>query len=134
MNIEKLTIGKIAREASVNVETVRYYQRIGLVTEPVKPMYGFRYYPPETIERIRFIKRAQQLGFSLKDIEDLLALGDGHCKDVEKLAQEKHDQILVQIKDLTRLKKVLGTLIKDCQENKPGSNCCPIVKTISDAI
>ena len=134
MSTEKLTIGKVAHEANVNVETIRYYQRIGLLAEPAKPMYGFRYYPLETIERIRFIKRAQQLGFSLKDIEDLLALGDGHCDDVEKIAEQKYNQILVQIRDLTRLKKVLGTLIKDCQANKPGSNCCPIVKTISDAI
>ncbi len=73
-----LTIGFLAGAAEVNVETVRYYQRFGIIDEPLKPFDGYRVYPPETVGRIRFIKRAKQLGFSLKEISELLELGDGH--------------------------------------------------------
>ena len=68
MTDKPLTIGQLARSAGVNVETVRYYQRIGLIGEPPKPRQGYRSYPPATADRIRFIKRAQGLGFSLKEI------------------------------------------------------------------
>ena len=72
----ELTIGRLAQSAGVNVETIRYYQRVGLLKEPEKPAYGYRHYPPDTVARIRFIKRAQQLGFTLEEISELLSLGD----------------------------------------------------------
>lgn len=125
-----LTIGRLAREAGVHVETVRYYQRIGLITEPSRPLAGFRCYAPETVARVHFIKRAQRLGFSLKDIADLLELGDGRCPDVRERAEEKRAQIDVQIRDLQALRGTLDTLIRACRAGKDASRC-PIVQTLA---
>jgi MerR family transcriptional regulator, mercuric resistance operon regulatory protein len=124
-----LTIGFLARAAEVNVETVRYYQRFGLIDEPVKPFDGYRIYPPETIDRIRFIKRAKQLGFTLKEITELLDLGDGNCDDVRIRAETKRAHVNEQIKDLKKLKNTLDTLIKSCQTDTDTAHC-PIVETL----
>ena len=102
-----LTIGRLARKAGVNVETVRYYQRIGLVDEPGKPAEGFRTYAPETVDRITFIKRAQALGFSLDEVRELLEIGDGHCADVRARAEEKRDRVAARIGELEALRKTL---------------------------
>jgi len=130
MSTELLTIGRLAKSADVNVETVRYYQRVGLVEEPLKPDNGFRHYSSEAVDRIRFIKRAQQLGFTLKEIMDLLDLGDGHCADVRERAEEKRHQIDTQIRDLRALRRTLDGLIDACSSGK-GSPHCPIVETLS---
>ncbi len=124
-----LTIGFLARAAEVNVETIRYYQRFGIIDEPTKPFEGYRIYPPETVDRLRFIKRAKQLGFSLKEIAELLELGDGRCEDVRVRAEIKRTHVEEQIKDLKKLKKTLDTLIKSCQFDN-GSAHCPIVETL----
>ncbi|MGV6816860.1 MAG: MerR family transcriptional regulator [Thiotrichales bacterium] len=121
-----LTIGALAREAGVNVETVRYYQRRGLIEEPAKPYSGFRHYPLATVDRLRFIKRAQSLGFSLAEIADLLALGQGHCVDVCQRAEAKRERIQQQIDDLRRLQATLDRLIASCHEER-ASGCCPMV-------
>ena len=126
---KQLTIGRVAALSGVNIETVRYYQRIGIITEPAKPLEGYRIYPAETIERIRFIKRAQELGFSLKEIADLLDLGDGHCLDIMHRAEQKRDQIRKQIKDLKKLKNTLDILISSCHSDKDPSHC-PIIETL----
>ena len=125
-----LTIGHLARAAGVNVETVRYYQRVGLVKEPNKPRSGYRIYPPESVDRIKFIKRAQPLGFSLQEIAELLVLGDGHCEDVRLRAETKRAQIIKQIKDLTALEKTLDQLITACQSEYDTAHC-PIVETLT---
>lgn len=125
-----LTIGRLAEQADVNVETVRYYQRVGLIAEPSKPVQGFRTYPSETIDRIRFIKRAQQLGFKLSEISELLDLGSGHCDDVRMRAEEKRDQIINQINDLEALKVTLDTLITACRKGKKNA-CCPVVEALT---
>ncbi len=125
-----LTIGKIARAAGVNVETVRYYQRIGIIAEPPKPVEGYRVYPADTVERICFIKRAQQLGFSLQEIAELLELGDGHCHDVQLRAAEKRDLIDQQINDLKNLRNTLDKLIRACQSDNDTAHC-PIVETLT---
>jgi len=130
MKQTSLTIGRLAKAAGVNVETIRYYQRVGLVIEPVKPLEGFRVYPNETINRIRFIRRAQKLGFSLQDIAHLLELGDGHCDDVREQAEAKLAQIETQIKDLQAMRKTLKQLITECNTgNENGS--CPIVHSLT---
>ena len=126
---KSLTIGFLARAADVNVETVRYYQRFGLIDEPAKPIEGYRVYPPETVDRLRFIKRAKQLGFSLKEITELLDLGEGHCDDVRIRAEMKRTHVNEQIKDLKKLKNTLDTLIKSCQ-TETGTTRCPIVETL----
>jgi len=126
-----LTIGRLAKAAGVNVETIRYYQRVSLLTEPVKPYDGFRVYPDETIDRIRFIKRAQKLGFSLQDIAHLLGLGEGHCSDVREQAEAKLNQIEGQIQDLQSMRKTLKKLITQCGTgNENGS--CPIVQSLTE--
>ena len=129
MAAESLTIGRLARAADVNIETIRYYQRVNLITEPVKPQTGYRQYDTEIINRIHFIKRAQKLGFSLKEIADLLAMGDGHCADIRKRAEEKRDVINTQIEDLISLRKTLDNLILSCETT--GDTHCPIVETLS---
>ena len=127
----EFTIGRLATAAGVNVETIRYYQRVGLIQKPKKPAQGFRKYPAETLEQIRFIKRAQQLGFSLQEIADLLALGDGHCHDVRIRAEEKRDKIAKQIQDLQALQVTLNQLINKCRSGKGNQNC-PIVESLSE--
>ena len=123
------TIGRLAAAAGVNVETIRYYQRIGLIDEPRKPRQGFRKYPYQTLEHIRFVKRAQQLGFSLQEIADLLELGDGHCRDVRIRAEKKRDKIEKQIRDLQALQDTLTQLINACHSGKRKQKC-PIVETL----
>lgn len=124
------TIGFLAKAAGVNIETIRYYQRIGLITEPVKPLQGYRIYPIETLQRIKFIKRAQQLGFSLTEIDELLQLGEGNCTDVRKRAEEKRAHIDQQIHDLQNLRNTLDELISSCQ-TKSNPDHCAIVETLS---
>lgn len=118
-----LTIGKLAKSAGVNVETVRYYQRIGLLNVPDIPLAGFRRYPATDVARVRFIKRAQRLGFTLKEIADLLLLREGHCDDVRTLAEQKRARIDAQIKDLGAMCQVLDRLIDRCIEEHGPENC-----------
>ncbi len=125
----KLTIGKLAKQANVTIETIRYYQRKGLLDEPAKPDTGYRHYPTEAIARIRFIKRAQQAGFTLKEISDLLSLDSGHCEDVRKMAEQKRRQIDDQLKDLTALRQVLDNLVKGCQTD-PSSEHCSLINAL----
>jgi len=127
---KSLTIGHLAKAAEVNLETVRYYQRIGLIDEPAKPAQGYRIYPPQTITRIRFIKRAQQLGFKLQEIAQLLQLGDGKCEDVRSRAEQKRQQIDQQISDLNKLRNTLDELINTCHSNNKNTQC-PIIETLT---
>lgn len=126
---ETLTIGVLAELASVNVETIRYYERVGLIRQPRKPVSGYRQYPDEFVNRIRFIKQAQSYGFSLNEIKDLLSMGDGRCHDVQTKAIEKRGHIKKQISDLKRLLKTLDELIDSCSSNRVGYSC-PIISTL----
>lgn len=129
MPIPSLTIGRLAREAGVHVETVRYYQRVGLVNEPPRPPGGYRVYPAATVDRIRFIKRAQGLGFSLQEITELLELGDGHCADVRSRAERKLATIEQQIADLNTLRDTLSQLVQACgTDSQPH---CPIIESLA---
>ena len=125
-----LTIGQLARKAEVNIETIRYYQRLGIITEPQKPEQGYRIYPPQSVDRILFIRRAKQLGFSLKEIAELLELGDGHCDDVRLRAEQKQNQINKQIQDLQNLQQTLNQLIQTCQQEQTKTHC-PIVESLN---
>jgi MerR family mercuric resistance operon transcriptional regulator len=126
-----LTIGKLAQLAEVNVETIRYYERIGLLNRPVKPFGGFRTYPSESARRIRFIKRAQQLGFSLKEVSELLLLGEGQCDRVRILAEQKRERIASRINDLTAMRAVLDELIECCL-NERSTQHCSLIDSLSD--
>lgn len=129
MTVKSLTIGYLAKAAGVNIETIRYYQRIKLIKKPKKPLTGYRYYDSTIIARINFIKRAQKLGFSLKEISDLLALGEGNCDDVRIQAQKKRNVIDQQITDLKNLRNTLDNLIHSCDATS--DTLCPIVDTLS---
>ena len=125
----ELTIGKLAKTAGVNIETIRYYQRKGLIKEPIKPAFGFRKYAYKLVESILFIKRAQRLGFSLQEIGELLDLGTGHCRDVRLRAEKKRDKIETQIGDLVALRDTLNQLINECQSGENEQHC-PIVESL----
>lgn len=125
-----MTIGQLAKQANVSIETIRYYQRKGLLIEPEKPATGYRRYPSNAVVRIRFIKRAQQSGFTLKEISELLSLDSGHCEDIRKIAEHKRQQIDDQIRDLTDLRLALDALIKGCQTD-PSTAHCSIIDSLS---
>jgi len=125
------TIGGVARAAGVNVETVRYYQRLGLVPVPKRAYGRFRDYPPEIATRVRFIKRAQQLGFTLAEVKNLLALEHGQsCSKAQGLAAMKLVAIEARIADLNRMQRTLKDLIAQCGAGG-GRVKCPIIETLA---
>lgn len=125
-----MTIGAVARQAGVNLQTVRYYQRRGLIEQPPKPPSGYRRYDSNAVDRIRFIKRAQELGFSLVEIGELLELGDGRCDDVRRVAEGQRALVAKRIADLTAMQDTLDALIERCRhERHPGH--CPLIETLS---
>ena len=123
---ESLTIGKLAKASEVNVETVRFYERKGILKQP-KKLGAFRYYPEEYITRIRFIKRSQELGFTLKETKELLDLkikNQSKCSDVLNKTEEKIQEINQKINDLKKMKKSLEGLASCCVDmNQPLSDC-----------
>ena len=128
---QKLTIGGLARMAGVNVETIRYYQRRRLLDEPVKPLGGQRRYDLAAAIRVGFIKRAQQLGFTLEEVGELLLLEDGQsCRETRQLAERKLALIEVRIADLSRMRRLLKGLIAECAEGRRPRSC-PIIATLS---
>lgn len=130
----KLTIGKVAAAADVNVETIRFYQRRGLLAEPPKALGGFRYYDSGTIERVRFIKRAQTLGFSLEEVNGLLALQQTNaCKQTHDAAVLKLQLVEERIKDLNRIRTTLKKLVRQC-ETGPTTVSCPIIESLSHSL
>lgn len=127
-----LRIGQLAKQSEVNIETIRYYERRNLIPEPPRLSSGYRQYSPDYVTRIRFIKHAQKLGFSLTEIVDLLALrvkSDSVCDEVQKQAELKIVDIETKIQMLQRMKIALSNLVKDCQENQV-TNECPILTTL----
>jgi MerR family mercuric resistance operon transcriptional regulator len=128
-----LTIGRVAHAAGVNVETVRYYQRRGLVAEPERPLNGVRRYAEDSVMRIRFIRRAQELGFTLAEIANLLALEDGRsCRETRTLAGRKLAIVEARLADLSRLRKTLRALIARCDTSR-GKVSCPIICVLSSS-
>lgn len=127
------TIGRVAGEAGVGIETVRFYQREGLVELPPRPSRGRRQYPPAAAQRIRFIKRAQSLGFTLEEVRALLLLQDGQsCRETRTLAERKLAAIEARMADLRRMRRTLSTLIAQCEAGKR-PRCCPIIDSLSHA-
>lgn len=126
-----LTIGGVAKAAGVNVETIRYYQRLKLLEEPAKPPGGVRRYAEAAVARVRFIKRAQELGFSLAEIHRLLRLGDPQsCGEARTLACEKLALVEARVADLQRLRGVLEDLIGRCDRRR-GKVACPIIESLA---
>ena len=128
---DQLTIGRLAQAAEVNVETIRYYQRRGLLSEPSKPPGGHRRYPSAAAARVRFIKRSQQLGFTLEEVMALLLLEDGqNCRQTRLLAEHKLSVIDQRIADLSRMRRLLKGLIAQCADGKR-PRTCPIIATLT---
>lgn len=127
----ELSIGQLAKRAGVNVETIRYYQRRGLLEEPVKPLGGQRRYPADMAKRLRFIKRAQALGFTLSEVGDLLTLDDGcACAETRALAARKLTLIEQKMTELASMRQVLGGLVQKCDLGTAGA-ACPIIEALA---
>ncbi len=127
-----LTTGELAREGGVNLESIRFYERKALLSKPPRTRAGYRVFPQESVGRIRFIKRAQELGFSLREIKELLQLksgADSGCADVRQRAEEKLQDINHKIRDLQRMKKALAGLTAVCPGRGAISNC-PILESL----
>lgn len=126
-----LTIGKLADAAGVNIETIRYYQRRGLLDEPPKPLGGHRRYSGDQAKRIRFIKRAQVLGFTLDEVSALLTLDTAcACSETRMLASHKMALIERKIADLAAMQQALAGLIQQCDAGSGGANC-PIIDVLA---
>ena len=131
-NLESFTIGAFAEAAGVNVETIRFYQRKGLLPEPAKPHGSIRRYGDADVTRVRFVKAAQRLGFSLDAIAELLLLDDGtHCEEASALAESKLKDVREKIADLARMESVLSELVCACHARK-GNVSCPLIASLQD--
>jgi MerR family transcriptional regulator, mercuric resistance operon regulatory protein len=126
-----MRIGQLARSIGVNVETIRYYQRIGLIDLPAKPHGGYRSYDDRDLGRLRFIRRAQRLGFSLEDIRALLELSSSDCQQVQKLALETLDLVKGKLRQLRRIESALTKTIEQCAKRRT-SEGCPIIQTLAE--
>ncbi|HVH66362.1 MAG TPA: MerR family transcriptional regulator [Gemmatimonadales bacterium] len=129
-----LTIGQVARAADVNVQTLRYYERRGLFAAPRRTASGYRQYAEDAVSRLRFIKHAQELGFSLQEIQELLGLRVRHgaaCDAVERKTRHKTALVEQKIRDLQRLKRTLDRLAAACAARRPTDDC-PILEALED--
>lgn len=130
--MESLKIGQVAHLAEVGVETIRFYERRGLIEEPPRRASGYRQYPPEAVARMRFIRRAKELGFSLQEIKELLELrvdADATCADVKGRANEKILDIQHKIETLESMRAALDELVTACGAGGPLSEC-PILEAM----
>ena len=131
MSQAAFTIGRLARNAGVNIQTVRYYQRRGLIAAPPRPLGGVRRYGSDVVARVRFIKRAQRLGFTLDEVVLLLGLSDGrHCAETKALAEKKLTMVEEKINDLAAIQKVLRGLVNECAKGSRRSGC-PIIDAMA---
>lgn len=131
--MSEMTIAGLAEAAGVKVETVRFYQRRGLLAEPPKPLNGVRRYGVDAVARIRFVKSAQRLGFRLEEVADLLQLQDGlHCAEARTLAEEKLAEIRRRLADLRAMEEMLAQLVEQCQVSA-GQVTCPLIAALDGA-
>lgn len=127
---KKMTIGRLADAAGVNVETVRFYQRSGLLDEPDRPGSGYRTYTEEDVRRIRFIKRAQMLGFTLEEIASLLKLeGSQTCAETRELAARKLAMVESKLADLASMREALAELVARCDTGRDNGGC-PVIRAL----
>ncbi|WP_386077442.1 Hg(II)-responsive transcriptional regulator [Vreelandella sp. F11] len=129
-----ITIGGLAKAAKVHVETIRYYQRRGLLPEPQRPPGGIRRYGDADIDRLTFVKTAQQLGFSLDEISDLLRLEDGtHCQEASTLAEHKLRDVREKIERLEKIENALGKMVDRCHAQQ-GNISCPLIESLHEGV
>lgn len=134
MTHQTLTISRLAASAKVNIETVRYYQRRGLLSEPARPLGGIRHYHQSDVTRLLFIKRAQSLGFSLHQISELLALnGQRACEQTREFTELKLADVRRRLEQLQQLEQTLARLVADCRLADAGA-CCPTLHLLEKEI
>ena len=124
-----MTISQLARGAGVTAETIRYYQRIGLLRTPHRPSHGFRSYDSDDVLRLRFVRHAQSLGFTLDEIAALLQLSSADCEQAEQIAKERLRGVKGKIAALRRLEVALEQTVSECDERKPHAGC-PLIETL----
>lgn len=130
-HLQNVTIGTFAEAAGVNVETVRFYQRKGLISAPDKPRGSIRRYGSADVARVKFVKSAQRLGFSLDEIVDLLTLEDGtQCVDAKRLAERKLHQVREKLADLSRMEAALSGLVRACEAAGGRQVSCPLIASL----
>ena len=129
--MHSMTIGKLAKLAEVGVDTVRFYERQGLLQPAHRTASGYRLYSPEDVDRLRFIRRAKTLGFSLDDIAELLALSaaTGDRADVKRISQQRLANIELKIRELTAIRDALASLVTRCSGHGPVESC-PIIEGV----
>ncbi len=133
-NATALTVGKLAIRGGVNVQTIRYYERSGLLPKPLRAASGYRLYADDTVRRLSFIKQAQHLGFSLGEIQELLSLrmqSGTTCGDIRQRARQKITAVDRKIEDLQRIKSALTKLAAACRGAAPTS-ACPILEALDN--
>ncbi len=131
-NPNALTIGKLARHGGVNIMTIRYYERRGLLPAPTRTASGYRLYADDAVRRLQFIRQSQLLGFSLTEIQDLLSLRmqpGTTCADIRSRAKEKIGAVEKKIEDLERIKNALTGLASACRGKGPTAEC-PILEAL----
>ena len=129
---ENLSVGQVAKQAGVKIQTLHYYEKVGILKPAFRRESGYRAYDRNAIRVIRFIKHAQELGFSLEEIQELLKLKSVNttkCEGVQKKAHSHLDDVKEKIARLDRIRRVLETLIEQCRERKAGSEC-PILDVL----
>ncbi len=127
-----LTIGELSRQTAVNIETIRYYERIGLLPRPPRTEGGHRMFGTESCRTLAFIKRSRELGFALEDIRTLLSLRDsqGACMDVKVIAERHLKDVRIKIRDLMKLEGLLAAAIARCPNDK--SSDCPVLESLDN--
>lgn len=134
MPFDALTTSEVAEQADVNVQTVRYYERRGLIPEPPRTSAGYRQYGPDHVARIRFIKRAQELGFTLEEAHELLSLRAAPAADsgdVRRVAVDKIEEVRDKIRDLMRIEAKLEELVAAC-DGEGSTSDCPILHALEE--
>ena len=130
-----MKIGRVAEAAGVAIQTIRFYERQGLLPDPPRQPSGYRMYSSDVIRRVVFIKRAKELGFSLKEIGELLCLHDHHnatAKEVKRIADKKLIDLNEKIRSLQRMQRALRRLVDDCPGHSGSKDCCSILGALSN--
>jgi MerR family copper efflux transcriptional regulator len=130
--MDQMTVGALAKEAHVNLQTIRFYEREGLIAEPSRTASGYRMFSPDVVRRVRFVKHAQELGFSLAEIKELLALrvsAKTSCTDIRQRTQNKITDVQNKIRSLQAIEKALERLTAACHGSGPVSEC-PILENL----
>lgn len=127
-----MTIGALSQRTGCNIETIRYYERIGIMPKPPRTQGGHRLYAAAHLKRLAFIRRSRELGFGLEQVRDLLRFVDGGrytCSQVKAITVEHLDEVRARMKDLKRLEKVLKTMASQCNRGKVPQ--CPVIEALS---